>query len=393
MQPFDRGGPVRPENIRKLEQPTPELPPPIAGAPSPLWPQHLVDLFFRPARFFSGNLALGKTPYLYLVTLFYGMASWIDRIDERMVRAEISGSRAGWRQIAPLITESWLNFWVLVLIGGAVGGLFLYWIGGWWYIVRLKWSDAADPDTRLARLLYIYSSFVYAAPAVLLVVIQTFLYPHYQAAYDADEWYSVSLLVFPFWSIWTSYRGVRSLFPVNLAKARVWFLILPSLIFGLFLIGIVIAVVLVSLAAPADVENPKEFSQGSLTFSYPGNWDLDPESGETFALVEAPQDAVVRIDLYETDASLEEEVGFTFENYAQDFLSACEEAQSFQTLGAFDGYGREWRCQAEGDPYNLSVFAASIGGRTLEVTELYDATQAEKVKPGYELVRSTLQVN
>jgi hypothetical protein len=51
-----------------IEQPTPDLPQAIGPGPSPFWPQHLIDLFVRPTRFFVGHLALGRTPYVVLVT-------------------------------------------------------------------------------------------------------------------------------------------------------------------------------------------------------------------------------------------------------------------------------------------------------------------------------------
>src|SRR5262245_51498447 len=71
-------------------QPTPALPAPIAPGHSPFWPQHLVDLFVRPTTFFKSQLALGKTPYVVLVTWALGVSAVIDRIDTRVVEAELS---------------------------------------------------------------------------------------------------------------------------------------------------------------------------------------------------------------------------------------------------------------------------------------------------------------
>ena len=140
------------EGKQEIQQPTSELPSSIQPAHSPLWPRHLIDLFFRPRRYFSGQLALGKTIYVVFVTWCYGISSNIERIDSSHLRAEMGRPRPGWEQIGPMITESWLAFWVLVLVVGAISGLILWWVGGWWYRVRLQWSGAHEPDKRLVQL-------------------------------------------------------------------------------------------------------------------------------------------------------------------------------------------------------------------------------------------------
>ena len=116
----------------------------------------------------------------------------------------------------------------------------IWWVGGWWYGVRLRWSGVASLDKRLARLAFIYSSFVFTGPAVLLALGQTVAYPHYAAAYAAEEWFSTLLLVFPFWSIATSYMGVRTLFQVVRWKAITWFIVLPAIAYVIAL-GVIAA--------------------------------------------------------------------------------------------------------------------------------------------------------
>jgi len=196
-------------------------PPAIGPGPSPLLPRHLLDLFVRPRSFFSRRLGLGHKPNVLLVTWVYGISSAIDRIDTELMRSQLGSPRPGWQAMAPFVTGSWTGFWLWVLAAGALGGAALWWIGGWWYGVRLRWSGVADPDRRLARLTLVYSSFVFAGPAVVAALVQTFLYPDYATAYVAEEWFSLVLLVFPFWSIATSYTGVTTLFPVVRRKAVV----------------------------------------------------------------------------------------------------------------------------------------------------------------------------
>ena len=216
-----------------MSHPTPEvqLPPPIDAGPSPLLPEHLVDLFFRPRRFFGGQLALGKTPYALLVAWCYGAAAAIDRIDQNLLRAQFGKPRPGWEQLAPLVVESWPGFWLFVLASGALGGVFLWWLGGWWFATRVRWSGVAEPDRRLARLVMAYSAFIHAAPAVLAAAISTAVFASYAEAFDSDAPYSLILLVFPFWSAAASYAGVREVFGVSGWKPRLWFLILPCALY------------------------------------------------------------------------------------------------------------------------------------------------------------------
>lgn len=207
------------------------LPTPIAPAASPFLPRHLLDLFLRPRQFFSGQLALGKTPHVLLVTWCYGIASAIERIDQELVRAQLGQSRPGWEQIAPYVTGSWLGFWVWAFGLGVIGATFLWYVGGWWYSVRLRWCGAANHDKRLARLAFTYSAFVVSAPTILAAAVQTAIYPSYAAAFSAEELYSLVLLVFPFWALATSYAGATELFEVRRGRAITWFLALPAVLY------------------------------------------------------------------------------------------------------------------------------------------------------------------
>jgi len=43
--------------------------------------------------------------------------------------------------------------------------------------------------------------------------------------------FSLVLVVFPFWSIAASYAGAKTVFGVSGGRARIWFLILPVLLY------------------------------------------------------------------------------------------------------------------------------------------------------------------
>ena len=105
-----------------IETPHTTRPPETADdyKPSPLSPGRLFDLFAHPRKFFSEQLALDRTPYLFAVTWVYGIAEAIDRVDRSLLKRE-SGS--------PALVESWSGFWTLVLILGVISGVILYYLG------------------------------------------------------------------------------------------------------------------------------------------------------------------------------------------------------------------------------------------------------------------------
>jgi hypothetical protein len=212
-------------------------PRPTETEASPLVPQNLVNLFVRPAKFFSDKLALGQTPHLMLALFCFGFSSAIDRFDTEMAKAALGQSRPGWDMILAWIGGSWLAYWGAVAGLGLISAAFIWTVGGWWYRKRLIWCGASDPDAKTARLVYIYASFVYAAPVILGSLIITLAYANYASYFAADESYSLLFLIFPFWSLWVSYTGAKTMFDVKPGKAKLWFLVLPSafyvLAFGL----------------------------------------------------------------------------------------------------------------------------------------------------------------
>jgi hypothetical protein len=202
----------------------------------PLKPSNLLNLFIRPEKFFSSQLAFEKTPYLLFVTLCFGMANVVDRIDSNLMKADYGATTSSTAEIWIGIAQSWITFWLVVLIMGAVSGFFIWLIGGWWYKMRLLWSGAIKPDKEQARYVFIYSSFIYTGPIFLTLLLYTILYPNYLVAYAEDIIFSSLILVLLFYSIFVSYKGATTVFEVVQWKARLWFILLP-IIFYLIILG------------------------------------------------------------------------------------------------------------------------------------------------------------
>ncbi|MDP2653350.1 MAG: YIP1 family protein [Candidatus Omnitrophota bacterium] len=214
------------------------VPDPIEPQSAPLVPRNILLLYFKPREFFARQIALGKTPYLIFVGWVLGMTHVIDKIDQNMLRADMGQPRPGWEQIGPVLTGSWVNLWACLLIFGALAGYVTWLVGGWWFEVRLKWCGAQKPDAKLARTVYIYASFIYALPNILLLLYYTVAFPNYAAAWAGDELWSLLVVIFSFWACVTGYKGATTAFEVRRWPARIWFMILPMVALVIFIGGL-----------------------------------------------------------------------------------------------------------------------------------------------------------
>ena len=192
-------------------------------------PGSFVDLFLRPTRFFrSTDLAHGR--WWLALAWIAGIAVSIDQVDKNLFRAALGNPRPGWYIFGQPMVESWLRFWPWILGFGIVSALIVWYIGGWWFNLRVRWSGDKLINRREGRLVYTFAGAVQSLPLLFYVLVSTFLYESYYDALMAEEAWSSVLLIFPIWSVGTSYRGVRSRFDVRPWRARFWFIILPILV-------------------------------------------------------------------------------------------------------------------------------------------------------------------
>jgi hypothetical protein len=190
------------------------------------------------------DLDLGALRYLRPVALLAGISAASGRIDKELIRADLGQGRPGFEAFSDVVLQSWLYYWPFVIALGVAWAAALWYIGGWWYRVRLKWSGSENPDKTLARIVYIYAQLVQAIPVVLALVVQTVVYENYLELWNSEATLSLLLLAFPFWSCVTSYRGVRARFEAKRGRVMIWFLVLPILMYtlALGLIGALYAV-------------------------------------------------------------------------------------------------------------------------------------------------------
>jgi hypothetical protein len=209
---------------------------------SPLSPTRLVDLFFRPRRYFSNVSGLDHPSALFIAASLMGIAGAMGRIDMMILQVELGRARRGWEHTASWLLSSWTHYWLAAILAGLVGAVFIWYLGGWWYRLRLQWSGAAAPSAHSARRVFTMQEFVIAGPTVILALAQTAQYANYDEAIQAGDFWSLSIVVFAFWSCWTSYVAATTAFSISKARARLWFLGLPALVY-IIVFGVVGTVV------------------------------------------------------------------------------------------------------------------------------------------------------
>lgn len=177
------------------------------------------DLFAKPKIFFRKYFDQHEKPPFFIITLvIFGIAYAVQRLD---LNLKPNG-----------FTDNWIAYWIIALAGGLVGGYLGYLIGGWFYNVRLKWAGGTS-DIDLARNLFLYSEVVSGVPVILSTIISFIL--KNRPSDTVSVYYSivtiVILMVFDFYSIFVSFCGVTTITDVDYNKARLWFSILPALLY------------------------------------------------------------------------------------------------------------------------------------------------------------------
>lgn len=372
--------------------PSPQIPAPEPrGEVSPnllFWPLHL---FFRPGRFFRHY---GHEPIPVLTAIFawlYGMSGVIDRI---------SWKTATNPALFDTLYRTWPSYLAIVIGGGIFAGALYYAIGGWWYHARLAWCGADDAEKPTARRVYLYASMVMAAPMLLLTAFEVLYYDTPRQANDdaSFAWLYLLLAVFPFWSIWTSYRGVRTVFETNRLPTLIWYVALPGTVYAVAMVLVIGAIAMATAAAPPDLHNPAVFRSKTIQFQYPGNWwpdDQDPDFHPEYDVgVLAPQDAVIRFICFDTEQTADAEL----QSAVADFDAFAEDWQitgRFATWGQYSGSGVNAVAVFDGTPCRVRLFVGEIfpgSGLAFQMRQIAADNVAGDVLPGFAQIEQTFRL-
>jgi len=189
----------------------------------------LIRFLLEPQRYAREHLGHATSAAVTVMTAVCGAAvvssGYSARIAQQAVRlARGADVPAALARTAP----PWEYFWVTVILGGLLAGVLRWFIGGWWYGVRVGLAGDSRANDDFARVAYVHADLLWAAPLVLSAVADTCLYDNFGAAWRAPY----HLVVIPALcvSYWYSYLLVRGSFAVSRPRALFWFFIGPILL-------------------------------------------------------------------------------------------------------------------------------------------------------------------
>jgi hypothetical protein len=124
-----------------------------------------------------------------------------------------------------------------VLVWGAALAPIVFWVGGWLFHLRVRWSGDKRAPLERTRRVYLYASLIWTAPVIVMALLDTVAHATYREAWSSDQPLELVVLVFIAWSLWLAYAAVTRLFEVRPWPARLWFLILPGAVYAAVLVG------------------------------------------------------------------------------------------------------------------------------------------------------------
>jgi hypothetical protein len=141
-------------------------------------------------------------------------------------------------------SSTWGEVWAIAIFGGILSGALAYFIGGWFYHVRVGWSKGSGTiDT--ARNIYTFSSLPIALTGIGSLFFNHLAYgsdyfdTYYSDASSVDMIFGLLALAAIAYSIYISYRGVRDVMHVKKGLGIFWFVVAPAIFYGLILFSAV----------------------------------------------------------------------------------------------------------------------------------------------------------
>lgn len=359
--------------------------PPHAGRPShALW---LFYLYFRPVKFFRHFV----DDHLWITTAICAWIFGISSVADRMQRNASMG-----RPIP--FSDSWTAYLALLAGGGVAAAAIFFALGGWWYRLRLKWSGASSTEPALVRRVYIYSSTVQSLPAVLTTVWEAGTYATPMDAFNAPiSMWNVVILIFPFWSLVTSYVGVRTVFEVRGWRPLVWFLVLPGAVYLLAFAVMAVAMLLMLTTAAPQVASPHRYSEAGVSMSLPGDWQVDTTNADyepgVYVPIAMPQNARLEFYFYSAEHGTPQEIVLKSVNETMGEEPDWTLGPSFTVWGSFRGAGRALERTVDGETEVIRYFAVSLpNDQGLHVYEYFLKHEEFEIRPGFDLLANSLRI-
>lgn len=198
-------------------------------------------LFFSPSKFFMDHLEQGShNPlYFYIAFIVLSVGGGVEHMNKLLMKNDLKGT-------FELVEKynNWTSFLLWAVVGGLVGGILKYLLGGWFVNLRIRFSGGSK-DKHKSRMIYIFSEVIFNCVVILATIVSIFVKV---TPMEQEPFASFDLMVFfislsfMFYSVYVSYRGVVTITDVNRTKAKFWFLVVP-VVYILFAFSTVFAFV------------------------------------------------------------------------------------------------------------------------------------------------------
>lgn len=354
----------------------------------PHWSLAFLYLAFRPKVFFK-TYALHHIPALVALAAWcLGMFGVIDRFETRMMTSPDS-------ELVKALRGHWGVYWTFVAFAGIVSGAIYFAIGGWWYRTRLKWAGAVEPDPALARRVYLFAAQVLALPTLVISLADTFRFATPGEAYAADKWTDFVPILLVFWSVYVSYRGVRTAFEAVRWKVRLWFFFLPGLFYGVAFSVVMLVFLFGAMAQTPDLDSPTSVERGAFRLEHPGNWNVDKQAvdydpDDHFSIEPLFADAVMSFWFYDTPMSSQDCVDQTLSNMESSY--DIESIEGLEAWGDYPGAGYTGIVVIAGGRYDMLLFCSTERATPFEVMMLCSSDVYAKISSGFDHIEATFRL-
>ena len=177
------------------------------------------------SKFCEEHLTKKNPQYLLLVIWVVGMGAAADRLTSTIKDS-----------------DGWGDVWAIVIFGGILAAAIAYYVQGWFYDVRIKWSKGTT-DSETARHIWLFSTLPISAVSVLSLIFNQMAYgsdyfnAYYSETTTVDTIFIILSLVAIVYSICISYKAVRKVAKAEKGRAIWWFIVAPVIFYVLIAIA------------------------------------------------------------------------------------------------------------------------------------------------------------
>lgn len=137
---------------------------------------------------------------------------------------------------------SWGEVWAVALFGGIISGALIYYIAGWFYNLRIKWSKGRD-NINTSRNIYVFASLPVAIASITALFFNHISYGsdyfdyYYSDGTTIDGIFLFVALAAIIYSIRLGYKAARGVLGAQKNRAIGWFVVLPALFYVIVIIA------------------------------------------------------------------------------------------------------------------------------------------------------------